>query len=119
MVWAADRQRREFREANLISLNGSSSWTNLNPLPHHLSMGLRPQSRPEAEGQTAQALHRPFIKLEGERWEDSRPRLQVKPAGCTRRPAPGVYLRQAGLRTCDLGRSDQRESVVYRYSFSI
>ena len=43
-------------------------------------MGLRPQSRPEAEGQTAQALHRPFIKLEGERWEDSRPRLQVKPA---------------------------------------
>jgi hypothetical protein len=82
-------------------------------------MGLRPQSRPEAEGQTAQALHRPFIKLEGERWEDSRPRLQVKPAGCTRRPAPGVYLRQAGLRTCDLGRSDQRESVVYWYSFSI
>jgi hypothetical protein len=41
-------------------------------------MGLRPQSRPEAEGQTAQALHRPYIKLEGARWEDSRPRLQVQ-----------------------------------------
>jgi hypothetical protein len=60
-------------------------------------MGLRPQSRPEAEGQTAQALHRPYIKLEGARWEDSRPRLQVQHM---REEASGVPKSALGTRSC-------------------
>ena len=39
----------------------------------------RPQSRDPSLGVPAQLLHRPYIKLQGERWEDARPRLQPNP----------------------------------------
>jgi len=38
----------------------------------------RPQSRAESDSMPAQVLHRPYVKYSGERWEDERPRLQVR-----------------------------------------